>query len=401
MTRMLKDVLTSIIESLRSRPWMRSHLKVILRDLFSRDDATRVDDDWQLRCAIDWLTYAQDVTADGGVSAGYSFRRGWLPSYPETTGYIIPTFVKYSHYSGDEEYLHRAVRMADWLVSIQLEDGAFRGRYGRVCDKPVVFNTGQALDGFTSVYQETCKVEYLQAARKAGGWLVQIQDEDGAWRRFAYNGVPHVYSARVAWPLLCLYKLTSEEAFLRAAEKNVQWALGNQETNGWFRNNAFHSRRAPLLHTIGYAIEGLLECAALSQNRSWLEAVVRGAEPLLTAFELNGMLKGRYNVNWEPTVAYRCLTGEAQICLCWLRLFQLTGNARFLNAARKMSHGLKRLQSAGPVRNGTGGGIKGSHPIWGGYMPYVYPNWAAKFFVDALILEKTVSIGSKQIRDDA
>ena len=31
------------------------------------------------------------------------------------------------------------------------------------------------------------------------------------------------------------------------------------------------------------------------------------------------------------------------------------------------------------------GGIKGSHPVWGAYSPFTYPNWAAKFFIDALL----------------
>ncbi len=31
--------------------------------------------------------------AFGGVAAGWSFEDGWLPSYPETTGYIIETFL--------------------------------------------------------------------------------------------------------------------------------------------------------------------------------------------------------------------------------------------------------------------------------------------------------------------
>ena len=36
------------------------------------------------------------------------------------------------------------------------------------------------------------------------------------------------------------------------------------------------------------------------------------------------------------------------------------------------------------------GGIKGSHPIDGGYHPWQYPNWAAKFFADALMIEMTI-----------
>ena len=52
-----------------------------------------------VRAAVQWLCRAQDVSGDGGVARSYSLvynpffkRRGWTPSYPETTGYIIPTF---------------------------------------------------------------------------------------------------------------------------------------------------------------------------------------------------------------------------------------------------------------------------------------------------------------------
>jgi hypothetical protein len=34
------------------------------------------------------------------------------------------------------------------------------------------------------------------------------------------------------------------------------------------------------------------------------------------------------------------------------------------------------------------GGIKGSHPVWGRYAFMSFPNWATKFFVDAMWLRK-------------
>jgi hypothetical protein len=36
---------------------------------------------------------------------------------------------------------------------------------------------------------------------------------------------------------------------------------------------------------------------------------------------------------------------------------------------------------------GISGGIRGSFPIDGGYTRFQYPNWAAKFFIDAQLLE--------------
>ena len=34
------------------------------------------------------------------------------------------------------------------------------------------------------------------------------------------------------------------------------------------------------------------------------------------------------------------------------------------------------------------GGIKGSLPIYGRYAPLQYPNWATKFFIDALLAKQ-------------
>jgi len=37
------------------------------------------------------------------------------------------------------------------------------------------------------------------------------------------------------------------------------------------------------------------------------------------------------------------------------------------------------------------GGMPGSNPRSGGYMKHRYPNWAAKFFMDALMLQLEAS----------
>ena len=43
------------------------------------------------------------------------------------------------------------------------------------------------------------------------------------------------------------------------------------------------------------------------------------------------------------------------------------------------------------------GGIKGSQPVWGRYAPLSFPNWATKFFVDAMWLRKELA-GVKRAR---
>jgi len=346
---------------------------------------------------MDWLKYAHSVNRSGGIAAGYSFERGWLPSYPETTGYIIPTFLDYYRLDNKEDYLRRAVKMADWLLSIQLQNGAFQGGFINNCARPIVFNTGQVLQGLTRIYKETRQEKFLEAAVKGANWLVSVQDAEGIWKRFAYNEIPHVYHTRVAWSLLELSALIPNGAYRKAATENIKWALSNQKENGWFENNAFDRKSDPLLHTIAYAIEGLLECATLTENKTWLLGTMKPADVLLKEFEAKGSLSGAYKNKWKGTAKYRSLTGEAQMAVVWLRLFQITENRRYLTGASKMNESLEQLQSTYSDNPGINGGIKGSHPIWGGYATFTYPNWAAKFFCDALLLEEKIKRHLKEM----
>jgi hypothetical protein len=74
----------------------------------------------------------------------------------------------------------------------------------------------------------------------------------------------------------------------------------------------------------------------------------------------------------------------------WLRLFEVTGDLRYLNAALKMNEMLKQLL---PVKGQRGvvGGVAGSYPIWGAYQPMRLISWGCKFLADALMLEQRLT----------
>lgn len=337
--------------------------------------------------AMKWLSRAQDIGPDGGVSLGYTLGKGWEKSYPETTGYVIPTFFDFSDYSGDIKYFNRAVKMADWELRIQMENGAVQGGTVDTTPKPIVFNTGQVIFGLLRAYKETKKEKYLYGAVKAGDWLASVQDNNGAWKKFTYNGIPHAYHTRVGWALAELYETCQEAKYLESAIKNANWALGNQKKNGWFMNNAFDKKSSPFTHTIAYAIRGLLELGLILDDKKIIDAATKSAERIMQRFEIDKFLYGTYNENWESNDKYTCLTGNAQLSIIWQRIYKCNGDAGFLNAALKINDFLEWCQFKG--HSDLSGGIQGSYPLWGEYMSYAFPNWAVKFFVDALLLEVT------------
>jgi uncharacterized protein YyaL (SSP411 family) len=342
-----------------------------------------------MEAAVLWLGRAQDCSAsrDGGVAHSFDLRRGWAASYPETTGYIVPTLLGWARAMERPEAVERARRMLDWLVSIQMPSGAFPGGTIDQPPVPVAFNTGQILMGLAAGARHFDEPRYLEGMHRAARWLVQIQDQDGAWRRcqspFAMPGVK-AYDTHVAWGLLEAHRVAPQAGYARAALANVDWALGQQRPNGWFEGCCLTDASRPLTHTLAYALRGVLEAWRHSNRQEYLSAAIRTADGLASAMDGKGFLPGRLRRDWGAGTASSCLTGTAQSAICWFILADATGDQRYANAARL---GLDYLCRTVNLHGDPGvrGGLKGSFPVDGDYAPYLMLNWAAKFFVDACL----------------
>jgi hypothetical protein len=341
-------------------------------------------DSVHLDTTIDWLCRSQDVTESGGSAATYNLLLGWQDAYPETSGYIVPTLFRYADLRGDEAVRRRALEMAEWVRSTQHSSGSFPGGTGGTGD-PNAFNTGQIVIGLTEAYRRTDDEAYLEAIRNACDWLVETQSDQGHWAAHDYQSEPHVYTTRITWPLLAGAELLedADERYRQCAQTNLQWVLANQQPNGWFDRAAFEADEDPFLHTIAYTVRGLVEAGRLLDDDETFAGGKRAADRLLKLQNQHGVLKGAYDETWSPSWYY-CLSGNAQMAIVWLRLFELTGDRDYLHAARTTAEFLKRhqpLDAAADVR----GGLPGSYPIFGKYLYLRYPNWAAKFFADALL----------------
>lgn len=344
-------------------------------------------DDVHSIAAIEWLCRAQDATPDRGVSHSYLIGKGWMPSYPETTGYIIPTFINSSRLLGEQELMRRALEMAEWELGMQLENGAIPGL---VSGEPVVFDTGQVLFGWISAYGETKDRRYVDAAIRAGDWLVNRLDESGTWRAYGNSGTDsiHTYNVRVAWALLALARTIGEHRYADAAARFIAWALDQEEGDGWFRKNCLNDNEHPLLHTIAYTSQGLLESGILLGNARCIDAARRTSSRLKEQVGADGRMPGRFDRSWNHAAAWCCLTGMAQTTIVWQRLDRLDETKHYKEEVEKVISFLKCTQDLTSSEDGVRGGIKGSYPVNGGYGTYRLLNWAAKFFIDALLLKE-------------
>lgn len=347
------------------------------------------------RLALRWLSRAQDrsTSSDGGVARAFSLISGWQPSYPETTGYIVPTFLQSAKTLADPDLEARAIRMLDWLVSIQLPDGGFPGGViGRLSERSVTFNTGQILLGL-SAGAAAFGDRYRLPAGRAAEFLATTLDPDGCWRRYPTlfaKGGDKAYETHVSWGLFEASRSLGEPRFLEAGLQQVRWALTKQRPNGWFEHCCLYDNDRPLTHTLGYVLRGLLEAWEHTNDPVLLEAIRRTAEGLALAQRTDGGLPGRLGPEWTAEVGWSCLTGNVQIGYCWLRLFEITGEDRYRRAGLA-ANAMTRRTLIGSGRDDVVGGVRGSFPVDGAYGRFEFLNWAAKFLVDSCLKERAMA----------
>lgn len=362
-----------------------------------------------LKETSEWLIRAQDSSSDAGVSRAYSTAgsllsrspKGWQDSYPETTGYIIPTMIALSDYFNDDEFKLRALRMAEWEIDIQLSSGAVMGSVVTAKPSPAVFNTGQVIFGWLAAFKHSGKQEYLDATIRAGNYLVSVQGQDGSWdkgdSKFALKGAT-VYNARVAWALIELGLATNKQKYIGAGQKNIEFVLSKQHKNGWFSDNCLTDPVNPLLHTIAYATRGVLEAGICLNESRYIKAATNTLDSLLNCQRSDGGIPGRLKSDWSSEENWDCITGDAQTAISWLRVHSITGEEKYKVAARAAIEFVKSTQNLEHPNPGIRGGVKGSFPFDGPYGKYQLLNWAAKFFCDALMLYNDSKLCKKGIQ---
>lgn len=349
-------------------------------------------DDECLKSVVCWLRRAQDIHPDAGIASVYHAGSGWGEDYPETTGYIIPTFIKYSEIAGDEDFLCRAIAAGDWEISIQTGGGG-------VLSSPSspecrVFNTGQVILGWCALFEKTSADRFMQAAQRAGDYLDSLQEADGAWRQDTYCGA-RTYHARVDWALLKLAKLSGKERYIKTALNNINWVLRQQQPNGWFDNVQLQNWPA-ITHVIAYTLRGLLESEAEqfaeTAELKLIQRIIPAAEAICHAAKNNfvkipGLLPTSFDCDWQSKDRDSCITGDCQMAINLYRLAQLTGREDFAACADIIVNAVKQTVIYTNARPELVGAVAGSYPVYHGYVPFGFPNWAAKFFADALMLK--------------
>lgn len=352
-----------------------------------------------LHAALTWLLAGIDHQKGKGSPAFASRWRypvqGWSPSYPETTGYLIETLL---HPQAMERFptAEGAARScANWLLKVQLPSGAFSAGYANG-QHPSVFNSAQIVLGLLDAGAFFKDSRFMEAARRTLRWLGEALEPDGSWERGAYvSGFTPAYYTRAIWPALRASRALDLNNYDALLIQGLEQLANRWQPDGSVHDWGFKPGKPAFTHTIAYTLRGMLECAVLLQSKTLLHRVESSAQALMRIYGQQGRLAGAYDVGWKGNYQFMCPTGNAQLAVFMHRLSEETGaqayietGAQFLSdclPAQRLQSGLILGNSFGPGRRDRYGAVPGSVPLTGAYLPLRYPNWAAKFFADALL----------------
>ena len=332
---------------------------------------------------FNWLARSIAVNGGKGSSGYYHILKGWSRPYPETTGYIISTYLDYYKCFPDRKYLKPALDLGKWLIELYANKQFFPGGI-ELNNRPLVFDSAQILQGLTSLYDITKDPYYKDTVIKTFEWLIETISDSEKWlgRSLAQGFIP-AYHSRMIWILLDTansldLKLSGKYNFLN---QFIDDLMDRSSAQGWLENYGIELNRPVGTHFIAYTLQGILEYGVLTNNRRHLQWVRKAGDRVMNTIRENMMLAGQFYPEWNADTRFTCPVGNAQFSLLFGRLFELTEEPDYYKTAVFLLNRVAKRQS----RFISNGGIPGSHPIWGPYQRFKFPNWAVKFFLDAYL----------------
>lgn len=337
-----------------------------------------------------WLLNSERPT--GGSAAYQTPLFTWSRAYPETTGYLIPTLLRAAKVTTDARLEGFARRCGEWLVRIQNEDGSWNGGlHPPRRPSPSVFNTGQILLGMMALWRETVDERWLQRASSGASWMISTMSPDGLWPGGDYRAqrTPTYYS-HALWPLLDVVLAVGDRQAVERIQHAYTLLLDRIQSDGWISEAGFAEGEPAFTHTIAYTIRGIQEGGRLLNDDSMLAAVEPTIERIVRIAELRGgRLPGGFFPGWIPSGRFICLTGNVQMAESILLLEARVPDLRLVSAAARLVDIVCSSQRSVLPSRRPQGRVGGSKPLHGPYMRLRFPNWAAKYLVDALIVLMT------------
>ena len=271
----------------------------------------------------DWILNSGLVVSDvshpnyGGVHSFYdesSDGYGFL--YPEITGYFLSSLRFLNRIEPDPKYATFSNTSANWLMQIDKKFGGII--QGISSDKSrqnfvYSFDTGICAKGMLDCYELTKNKAYLNFASDQIEWLLSEAIEDDGTINPVKNLLSNSFEIdtklwykqkgclhlKLVMPLLNLYQITGNEKLLDSSRLICENISSLQNDDGsisiHFKSNVVH------LHTMCYAMEGLLYAYHITNNSEYVQSVRSGLDWCVNQIQNTGKLLLWYNSRYSAS----------------------------------------------------------------------------------------------------
>ncbi|MGA2666610.1 MAG: methyltransferase domain-containing protein [Patescibacteria group bacterium] len=255
-------------------------------------------------------------------------------SYPEVTGYLIPTLMQAGEHNLAFDY-------ADFLCRVQQKNGSFLG----IDKKEYIFDSGQALRGLLAASHRWSK--YKIYAHKTAEYLVRSMKRNGRFPPMYNRSISDRVCVYVLPPLFESAQMFKKEKIKLAAQKSLKY----------YKNQAGILEFNLLSHFYAYIIDGFIEMGEK-------KFVGHAVEKIFLTQKRNGAIPAYRNSWWS------CSAGTAQFAVIGYKM-------GFIEEANSAIDWLISVQN-------KSGGFFGSYGLGAKYFPNEEISWAANFFLDAI-----------------
>lgn len=258
----------------------------------------------------------KDGKHKGGVHSYFDQSKnqfGFL--YPEITGYFISTQRFLFEIFHEQSLIENASKSADWLIGIiDKFGGIIQGINSDKSRENLIytFDTAICANALLDCYLLTKNEKYLIYSKSLSQWIIDnALESDGTIKPYKnldtkffedtnlwykQKGCLHI---KIAIPLIRLYDLTKDEIFFNSSSLICASIQKYQKPDG---SLVLHSNKKTIhLHSLCYALEGLLHYYNVTKNEEYLKKCVKCLEWCQDKIEKDGSMLLWYNSKYQKT----------------------------------------------------------------------------------------------------
>ena len=314
--------------------------------------------------------------------------------YPEITGYFLSTLRFLNSVEKNDLYIEYGQKSAEWLLSLyEKYGGIIQGIYGQEPKKlSYSFDTAICAKGLLDYYALSNNKQFFEFGKKLVYEIVnetiqpdgsvlpyrnlinnQFEEDKNIW--YMQYGCLHIKSAI---PILQLYSITKDNKLLEKANLLCNSVSKFQNSDG---SISLHNKGGSInLHTLCYAIEGLLYAFFITKNDQYLQNSIAAINWVIEHIADDGSIELWFESKYRSKAAYPV----AQLIRLMILVEKISKN-EYKSHYQKLVKYLINFQAKNNISNSNGGFYEENYKTMFGWKRRNRINsWTSMFALQAI-----------------